>query len=99
VREFAVRAATQDDDPQAEVIVRVVEGRDLLRAFAAEIADEREAAGEGLPGGAAAARSLRRHEGERQHEREEQRQEPACCHSIHYRSLAWSLYTHTRQNV
>ncbi len=65
VGELAVRTAVEDHDPQAEVVVRIVDGRDLLRAVAAEVADEREAVGERLRRGAATSGRQRRYEAER----------------------------------
>ena len=52
VRELAVRLPVQNDDAQAEVVVRVVDGSDLLRAVTSEVPDEREAVCQRLRRGA-----------------------------------------------
>jgi hypothetical protein len=76
VGELAVRAAVEHDDPQPEVVVRVVDRGDLLRAGAAEVADEREAIGECLCAGATATRLQRRNEAQGQHQSQEKCEEP-----------------------
>jgi len=76
VRELAVGAAVEHDDPQTEVVVRIVDGGDLLRSVPPEVADEGEAVREGLRRGAASAGLQRRHQGERKDECQEKREEP-----------------------